>query len=55
MFALWLVALGVVSGTMVACEDDSVYRSGDVPAGIVADAGAGGDGAAQAGNDGGND
>ena len=55
MFAPLLFALGVASGTMAGCEDDSVYRSGDVPAGIVADAGSGGDGAAQAGNDGGND
>jgi hypothetical protein len=50
-----LFALGMASWTMVACEDDSVYRSGDVPAGITPDGGAPDGGAVVSGNDGGND
>jgi hypothetical protein len=49
----WLFwACGLLMAAVPACQDDSVYRSGDVPPSIGVDGGAGG---APANSDGGAD
>ena len=52
VFALLLLACGVLLVAMPACQDDSVYRSGDVPPSTMDGGGTGG---APAGSDAGAD
>lgn len=63
VFASLCLLSGLLTAAIPACQDDSVYRSGDVPPSILdasfANDGAAGDGAANAGggsanSDGGN-
>jgi hypothetical protein len=53
MLAALALLLGVTGAAMPACEDDSVFRSGDPPPSIGADSGAaeGGANDPDAGND----
>jgi hypothetical protein len=51
VFASVLLAAGLLGGAISACQDDSVYRSGDVPPSIL-DASFANDGAANAGGGG---
>ncbi len=46
MLAPLLLALGLLFCVVSACEDDSVFRSGDLPPGNPADSGAAGGGGA---------
>jgi hypothetical protein len=63
MFAALALLLGVTGAAMPACEDDSVFRSGDPPPSIGPDSGvmdggpsdAGGSGGAPGDPDAGND
>ncbi len=48
MFTLLFLACGLLTAAIPACQDDSVYRSGDVPPSIL-DASFANDGAANTG------
>jgi hypothetical protein len=53
MLAAMALFLGVTGAAMPACEDDSVFRSGDPPPSIDPDSGTVGGGADDAGDSGG--
>ena len=59
MFASLFLASGLLIVAIPACQDDSVYRSGDVPPSImdgsVGNDGGGGSGGGPTGSDGGAD
>ena len=52
MLAALALLLGVLGAAMPACEDDSVFRSGDPPPSIGPDSGTAEDGADDAGTGG---
>ena len=53
MLAALVLLVGMTGAAMPACEDDSVFRSGDPPPSIGPDSGTAGGDAAEAGGSGG--